>query len=856
MRNYHNSAVNQFLSATTGISGSNLPVTVRFSATRGVTPGVKADLFSDDGVSKLDNPVFTDKLGNYNFYVANGYYDLILNEDLASQVIVRDQQIAVVGEVRLEPFVINSFTGTVITLPDEADFVSVHVDGSLLNPNEYTLEVDNITITLIDEITVASEIQVFIDGASVVSAGSIQETRRTHATYTSFNEMLFNTSPTGTTYNLSYINSVSTTQHTANGVGGATYTRDNTTGTASTGDESKFFDAIGNGWIIADDILNPWQFGVTNVSDSHAKFVLMLSVNKPFELFGDFRIDQPVIHQSDWMCAGATDCNIDFSNMAESIFIGEFTGIRVEGSEGVAQVLGSNITVGTNTLTVPDGTKFAVNQVVLIQSDQAFDDAWNGGANNKRGEFLEIESIAVNVLTFKDKTYFSYDSTQNLRITPINSVAAIQPQGLKMIGGGATKGHRGFEVKFGKNVNIDLEVTDFETDAIVINRTYGYTVNGVVSNATLNGAPIGTEGYGVLCASGSRYGNVNVSAYNCRHAVATGGFYPALYANVTGYGVGCGIGTNAFDCHEPTYEFNYDVTTDGGSGGIVIRGINIKAKVKAVNHGSYACRVRDFSGKITTHGLIDLDIESENSGGIAILIEAPKFDAGGVPDPANGNKSPIDKLVVRNVVIKNSTGEGLVASGEIKQIEGGVINIDGMNDAVSSDGSAVRILNNPLTPARPIHINSLTIKNSEQFGLIMKFCDEVTISNLHITDTKKHCAFMEDSSDIQIDAGNLKLIFSGWNPLRTGRCSNIRVGCNLLGLASDPTQDAWRATDCANGTLQSGSQVVADRHAIFNDVGVGTPVADKFVIIGVDASAFTTPFNLAGANNITVNNIV
>ena len=65
---------------------------------------------------------------------------------------------------------------------------------------------------------------------------------------------------------------VETTQHTANGFGGATYVKDGSTGTAATGDELQFFDDLGDGWSLVPTggAMFAEQFGAdpTGVSDS------------------------------------------------------------------------------------------------------------------------------------------------------------------------------------------------------------------------------------------------------------------------------------------------------------------------------------------------------------------------------------------------------------------------------------------------------------------------------------------------------------------------------------------------------------------------------------------------------------
>lgn len=91
MKRYNNSIVLQFDDATTGNSGAGLPVTVRNSST-----GVKATLYSsNDPVpeNETPNPTLSGSIGNYTFFVEDGTYDIIINEGLAGEYTIQDEQI-------------------------------------------------------------------------------------------------------------------------------------------------------------------------------------------------------------------------------------------------------------------------------------------------------------------------------------------------------------------------------------------------------------------------------------------------------------------------------------------------------------------------------------------------------------------------------------------------------------------------------------------------------------------------------------------------------------------------------------------------------------------------------------------
>ena len=80
MKKYNGSIVIKFDTTATGNAGSGKEVTVYITGT--IT---KADLFADNGTTPLLNPVTADDNGNYFFSVADGIYDLVIDEGLPSQ---------------------------------------------------------------------------------------------------------------------------------------------------------------------------------------------------------------------------------------------------------------------------------------------------------------------------------------------------------------------------------------------------------------------------------------------------------------------------------------------------------------------------------------------------------------------------------------------------------------------------------------------------------------------------------------------------------------------------------------------------------------------------------------------------
>jgi len=110
MRKYFNSVVAKFDTTASGNAATGTTITVRDRAT-----GVKAPLFSDDGVTPKTNPFTVDSNGNYEFYVADGRYNIIQDEGLPSELAQNDISIFDI-EAYLAPAGDAAFVATTLTL--------------------------------------------------------------------------------------------------------------------------------------------------------------------------------------------------------------------------------------------------------------------------------------------------------------------------------------------------------------------------------------------------------------------------------------------------------------------------------------------------------------------------------------------------------------------------------------------------------------------------------------------------------------------------------------------------------------------------------------------------------------------
>ena len=107
MKKYFNSVVSKFDTTQSGNAATGTTITVRNNG-----KGSKAVIYSDNGVTEMSNPFTVDSNGNYEFYVADGRYDIIQNEGLASQLSLFDVLIAEVIGVTTTQLVSSAYSAS------------------------------------------------------------------------------------------------------------------------------------------------------------------------------------------------------------------------------------------------------------------------------------------------------------------------------------------------------------------------------------------------------------------------------------------------------------------------------------------------------------------------------------------------------------------------------------------------------------------------------------------------------------------------------------------------------------------------------------------------------------------------
>lgn len=493
------------------------------------------------------------------------------------------------------------------------------------------------------------------------------------------------------------------------------------------------------------------------------------------------------------------------------------------GSLETAVSISADISAGDSTFT-SSGANLSVGDTVIIRSDQPFVDGWGGGVNNRRGEILTISDVSGSTYTVSERFKFGYSSVSNLRVEKMNPTSPkIKGGNLQM--GGVGSEHRGLQLIYARNATIEgLTVRGAEDTSVAIE--YSHTVNykGECWDATTPTSGFNT-GYGVSSINGSRNIDIDVVGHNCKHVVTAGGFLPSLETRVRGVAYDSGLTTTAFDCHEPCYDWDWDVECYGGNAGIGLRGSDQKVKIKARNLGSNAVRVEalDAAGLQSN---IDIEIDSDGTGSTAITLQS--------------GTQPLDNVKIRGTV-RNTAINGFSAVGNTTYRISNVqldLDVDGSDsrafDVRYADGVAGRV--------RCRNSGERGFQSLDSTGIYLDV--DLTSS----ASPARNAIYLERVQSAEFSGAG------AYSPataaILTTDCSDISVKVASIE-AIGGTSDCWRAVDTIGGKL-IGSTLTAGRHGVFSS---GT--SDNFITSLNDATGVVNAnkFNLSGVNNVEVNNI-
>lgn len=191
---------------------------------------------------------------------------------------------------------------------------------------------------------------------------------------------------------------------------------------------------------------------------------------------------------------------------------------------GEVTTTNSLLTVNANAaelnITVADGSKFVAGDWIRIRSEAIFHPRTGAVWNEKLGEYQQIESVAGNVITLKEKLFGSYLTSDTATVDLAVMRKNITLRDFKMIGQLNTD-QNGIYIRQATDINIDR--INFED--VFVTAVYLYDVVGAsVTNTTVHRAYRTERGYGLAVSNASRDVTASGNHYfNCRHAITCNG---------------------------------------------------------------------------------------------------------------------------------------------------------------------------------------------------------------------------------------------------------------------------------------------------------------------------------------------
>lgn len=329
---------------------------------------------------------------------------------------------------------------------------------------------------------------------------------------------------------------VSTLGYYAAGDGGANH-YEIVAAATGTADGGSFIDLVGISGqakgLFLDAEIRASQFGASISVDSSARLKSMWE----FAAGRKSRIDVSVrselkidLVDTDVDCVIDDAVTISAENLPAGTALGQQYFLKVSGSITDSSSVTSDVEpFGENrTLTnedsfvvVTDGSKFTAGDIVVLRSNQLFDDAWTGASSNKRGEMLMVKSVSANTVFFHDKIKFSYLASESAVLEKTNP-AKLSWKGGIGVGGGVGFAHSFIITDICSNVVIDAKCNGFEDIGVQLKRTYKSQGNVETDDCTSPGGAVGNSGYGIAFYDATRYADFYVVGRRWRGFASTG----------------------------------------------------------------------------------------------------------------------------------------------------------------------------------------------------------------------------------------------------------------------------------------------------------------------------------------------
>lgn len=196
-----------------------------------------------------------------------------------------------------------------------------------------------------------------------------------------------------------------------------------------------------------------------------------------------------------------------------------------EGSLGSSSNLSVDASIGDQTVSVADGSLFAVDEWVLIHTETTY--LPYNGYSVAKAEWVQIKSISTNNLTFTHPIIDDYTTAGGGKVHKCTFVEDISIKGISVLGSDTAGGNeRGIAIRFGKNFTVDgVRVINMDQYEIEIDSCIKFTVKNCDVRGVFYDAVTGTIFYGIVLVNACQHGHVTGNfGSRVRHLVVTTAF--------------------------------------------------------------------------------------------------------------------------------------------------------------------------------------------------------------------------------------------------------------------------------------------------------------------------------------------
>jgi len=381
------------------------------------------------------------------------------------------------------------------------------------------------------------------------------------------------------------------------------------------------------------------------------------------------------------------------------------------GSELGTTYLSSDVTKGTNTITVNDIFTARIGDLFVVYDDSIFDAQFD--AAWKTGELHEVAEVTSTTLKIPDQFIHGYTLTNNAVVILVRPVS-VNINNVTFTAPSSTGMYQGISLEYNKNSNItNCQMNSFGIMGIGI--YYSYTTK--IDNCKINDALVMGYGYGVSINNGAAYTTVQNSVFrNQRHSIAQGGYSGDSQARdtkiVNNYFFNAnGIG-HAIDAHAIVENFSlinnkiYSLGTSStpiahvasGAVNVIIKGnefiggTGISTRDVALSGISFYIDGNTFtnvqtgfyqevSSDVLNNFVMKNNTFKEVCWGIAEISNAVRFDISG--NFFNVTETSVDNGRTSAILISDSQ-DGLISNNTINNVLNNAIKLDSVSNTVIS----------------------------------------------------------------------------------------------------------------------------------------------------------------------------